>query len=267
MITAIQKIKGINPKLYRFLIMLCVCVYVASIVPGIILLKGISLKKQLLLATENVAQYESFEKDKNVPSEQRLNYLSQQLNETQDIFKDIQETIAHTQSIESKNAVALDFKEALFSIKQRLQQKAQSLHIPFPEQYGMEQYETLLPDASELPELFFSLHLVETVLTALLDAKVISIESIKLYEYRKKNYAEKGAETYAILPCEINFNSSFASMVSFCEKLSSSPYLYIVENMRFSHATHEGHASEELENTLRIDIARFADQSQEAVSV
>lgn len=232
----LDAIKEVDKSYYRMIIALVAGLGIVALIPVFFCIKSVALENTLAETARSLAPYQISSTRTNVPSEERLTYLSKQLNTFEEEYRSIKPAFSYTVT---PFATPLDFKEQLFSTKQRLQDKARAAGIAFPEQYGMETYERRLPQEKELPELALYLSFFDEIYSALIALPAAAIHELSFGDVVEKPFSYNDTERYRLYTISVSFDASFHGIMTFFNALSSSPHLYAIDRCVIVHSEAE----------------------------
>jgi Tfp pilus assembly protein PilO len=147
---------------------------------------------------------------------------------------------------------ALTFKEDLFNLKRSLEEKARVIAIPFPEEYGLQEYETQLPRDEDLPQLFFYIDLVKYFMTLLIELPVEKIEYLRFTDVTTQAFATHDAERYSSFTTEIAFSGSYIALLRFLSGIQNAPEIHTINSINIVQSAKKDAAEGDLEITVSI---------------
>ncbi len=259
MLEQLNSIKEIDKRSYR---MTCLIVWLALgllIVPFAIFIKGIMLEREFTATANQLIIYEPRGHTINSPSEKKLSHLSAQVNGLKELFPQVKEYSTAPGIQRQKQEVvgsALDFKEKLFALKKKLQEKATILNVPFPEEYGLQEYETQLPREEDLSQLFFYVDMVEFFITTLLELPVNEIEFMRFSDVTTRAFSPHDSEYYSVFSIELEFESSYVSVMRFLNSISRAREIHKINSITIQQS--DSKEAEEGDLKVAVHLSTFS---------
>jgi hypothetical protein len=255
MLEQLSMLKSIDKRSYKITKIIVWVSVVLLVVPICVFIKGIILENEFGSIVNKLIIYEPKSHKINPPSEIKLAYLSRQLNALKERYPSIKDLSTALRIKQQKNEAvgsALAFKEELFNLKQSLEEKARVIAIPFPEEYGLQEYETQLPRDEDLPQLFFYIDLVKFFMTLLIELPVEKIEYLRFADVTTQPFATHDAERYSSFTTEIVFNSSYVALLRFLNGIQNAPEIHTINSISIAQSAQKDAAEGDLEIALSI---------------
>jgi len=259
MLEQLSMLKSIDKRFYKITTIIVWCSVALLGIPIFIFIQGIILEKDFSAMVSKLTIYEPRNHKINPPSEMKLAYLSKQLNALKEQYPLIREMCTASRMKQGRNEAvgsALVFKEELFNLKQSLQEKAQVTAIPFPDEYGLQEYETQLPRNEDLPQLFFYIDLVKFFMTLLIELPVENVEYLRFTDVSTLPFGVHDAERYACFTTEIAFRGSYISLLRFLSGIENASEIHTIKNISIKQSTQKD--SEDGDLDIIVTISTFS---------
>ena len=154
-------------------------------------------------------------------------YLNKNLERLKTIYTSMNQDILYEDlmSPESlREESALEFKEKLFEAKQRLQEKAATRKINFPQVYGLEGYEAKLPSDEELPQLFYMLELTEDLIGTILKLPINRFNELSFKNIFQEPISPKDTREYKEYVIHLHVESDYTFVSELFKELTQKSY-------------------------------------------
>ncbi|MBN1493799.1 MAG: hypothetical protein JW938_06585, partial [Candidatus Omnitrophica bacterium] len=208
MLEQLATLKEIDKRFYKITFVILWFALALLCIPFFIFVQGLMLENTFSETANKLIIYEPKGHKLNPPSEMKLFYLSKQMNTLKEIYPKVRALCTAPAIVRQKEELlgsALDFKESLFALKRSLEEKAKILSIAFPDEYGLQEYETQLPREEDLPQLFFNLDLVNFFMTLLLEMPAEKIDYLRFTDVMSRPFSTHDPEHFTVFTTEIAF--------------------------------------------------------------
>jgi len=265
MFREINRIKDLDSGFYYIIIacLLSVCAFAIFLLS--LLVKENAVNQKLKTSLNRLNLYEKTSTVANVPSEEKLKYLSAQLNELKKVYELLPSDLLFEKfedlPLKGTNPV-LDFKEHLFTVKQNLKKQASGNASPFPQNYGLEEFETRLPSKEKLPELNFLLSVVKELLGNLMDASAAEIKEFVFTETVETEFPKNEVQIYKEYFIRILFYASKESLVAFLNSLLEVKHIYQLLTIDIVPSDREKANKDEFKVELYLSLFKVKDKGK-----
>jgi hypothetical protein len=157
----------------------------------------------------------------------------------------------------------LKLKEKIFEKQKEMRKEAYADQLELKEEaisFGFREYETKIPTESEVPYLTKQLDIIQQLVALMGQSRIETLSSVEFLRYKDESLeTSRGNIDYRIFPVRISTISQLKNFSEFLHKVSTSDYVFIVEELNMSQSED---FREKVESSLVVSCIVFKESDE-----